>query len=86
MPAVEGPAGFGDYGTPPLRREADYLLARMGRVLNDLGSDLAHSVRLDQYYTRPDAVRAYHLARFAAFGKYVLASAQHGRGRSCRAR
>jgi enamine deaminase RidA (YjgF/YER057c/UK114 family) len=71
VPAVAGPAGFAEYGAPPLRREADYLLERMGRVLKELGSDLAHSVRLDQYYTKPDAVRAYHLARFAAFGKYV---------------
>ena len=71
VPAVAGPTGFEEYGTPPLRREADYLLERMGRVLKELGSDLAHSVRLDQYYTGPDAVRAYHLARFAAFGKYV---------------
>jgi enamine deaminase RidA (YjgF/YER057c/UK114 family) len=60
-----------DNHQPPMRREADYLLQRMGRVLKELGSDLAHSVRLDQYYTDPDAVRAYHLARFAAFGKYV---------------
>ena len=43
----------------------------MARVLKDFGSDLQHSVRLDQYYTSGDAVRAYHLARFAAFGKYV---------------
>jgi enamine deaminase RidA (YjgF/YER057c/UK114 family) len=28
-------------------------------------------VRLDQYYTEANAVRAYHLARFAAMGKYV---------------
>ena len=71
VPAVKGPAGFTAYGQPPLRREADYLLQRMGRILKEFGSDLPHSVRLDQYYTRPDAVRAYHLARLAAFGKYV---------------
>jgi enamine deaminase RidA (YjgF/YER057c/UK114 family) len=28
-------------------------------------------VRLDQYYTEANAVRAYHLARFAALGKYI---------------
>jgi enamine deaminase RidA (YjgF/YER057c/UK114 family) len=71
VPAVTGPAGFPEYGKPGLRREADFLLARMGASLKSLGTDLAHSVRLDQYYTGANAVRAYHLARFAAFGKYV---------------
>jgi enamine deaminase RidA (YjgF/YER057c/UK114 family) len=70
-PAVEGPAGFPEYGRPRLRREADFIFERMGRTLKSLGSDFAHSVRLDQYYTQANAVRAYHLARFAALGKYV---------------
>ena len=43
----------------------------MGRILKSFGTDFAHSVRLDQYYMEANAVRAYHLARFAAFGKYV---------------
>ncbi|HZT51898.1 MAG TPA: Rid family hydrolase [Stellaceae bacterium] len=71
VPAVEGAAGFPDYGKPGLRREADYMLGRMGEILKSLGTDFAHSVRLDQYYTEANAVRAYHLARFASFGKYV---------------
>lgn len=71
VPAVEGPAGFPEYGKPGLRREADYMLDRMGQILKSFGTDFAHSVRLDQYYTEANAVRAYHLARFAAFGKYV---------------
>jgi enamine deaminase RidA (YjgF/YER057c/UK114 family) len=70
-PVVEGNPGFPDYGVPKLRREADYLVGRMGRILGEFGSDLAHSVRLDQYYTSGEAVNAYHLARFAGFGKYV---------------
>ena len=71
VPAVEGSSGFPEYGKPTLRREADYLMGRMGEALKSFGTDLAHSVRLDQYYTEADAVRAYHLARFASFGKYV---------------
>src|SRR3984957_11856439 len=71
LPAVEGPAGFPEYGTPPLRREADFIFERMGQILKSFGTDFAHSVRLDQYYTEANAVRAYHLARFAALGKYV---------------
>jgi enamine deaminase RidA (YjgF/YER057c/UK114 family) len=69
--AVEGPAGFPEYGTPGFRREADFMFGRMGEILKSFGTDLAHSVRLDQYYTEANAVRAYHLARFAALGKYV---------------
>ena len=71
VPAVEGAAGFPEYGTPRLRREADFVFERMGRILKSFGTDFAHSVRLDQYYTEANAVRAYHLARFAALGKYV---------------
>ena len=71
VPAVEGAAGFPEYGKPRLRREADYIFERMGQVLKSFGTDFAHSVRLDQYYTDANAVRAYHLARFGALGKYV---------------
>jgi hypothetical protein len=71
VPAVEGPAGFPEYGRPALRREADFIFERMGQILKSFGTDFAHSVRLDQYYTEANAVRAYHLARFAALGKYV---------------
>jgi enamine deaminase RidA (YjgF/YER057c/UK114 family) len=71
VPAVEGPAGFPEYGKPGLRREADFIFGRMGQILKSFGTDFAHSVRLDQYYTEANAVRAYHLARFAALGKYV---------------
>jgi enamine deaminase RidA (YjgF/YER057c/UK114 family) len=71
IPAVAGAPGFPGYGKPGLRREADFILERMGQNLKSLGSDFAHTVRLDQYYTDANAVRAYHLARFAAFGKYV---------------
>jgi enamine deaminase RidA (YjgF/YER057c/UK114 family) len=71
IPAVAGAAGFPEYGRPGMRREADYVLERMGQILKSFGTDLAHSVRLDQYFTEANAVRAYHLARFAAFGKYI---------------
>ncbi len=71
VPAVEGPADFPEFGRPRLRREADFIFQRMGEILKSLGTDFAHSVRLDQYYTQANAVRAYHLARFAALGKYI---------------
>ena len=71
VPAVAGAAGFPEYGKPGLRREADFMFERMGQILKSFGTDFAHSVRLDQYYTEANATRAYHLARFAALGKYV---------------
>src|SRR5579862_1914348 len=71
VPAVEGAPGFPEHGKPRLRREADFIFERMGETLKSLGTDFAHSVRLDQYYTQANAVRAYHLARFGALGKYV---------------
>jgi enamine deaminase RidA (YjgF/YER057c/UK114 family) len=71
VPAVAGAPGFPDYGKPGLRRETDYVLDRMGHILKSFGTDFAHAVRLDQYFTEANAVRAYHLARFAAFGKYI---------------
>jgi enamine deaminase RidA (YjgF/YER057c/UK114 family) len=70
-PEVEGPAGNRLSGPPPLRREADYVLRRMRTILREFGSDLPNTVRLDQYYTSGAAVSAYHLARFAEFGRYI---------------
>jgi enamine deaminase RidA (YjgF/YER057c/UK114 family) len=69
--AVAGPPGFPSYGRPRRRREGDFILQRMQRILQEFGSDLAHGVRLDQFYPTPAAVDPYHLARRAAFGDYI---------------
>jgi enamine deaminase RidA (YjgF/YER057c/UK114 family) len=69
--AVSGSAGFPLYGRPRWRREGDFVLERMERILQEFGSDLAHGVRLDQFYPTPAAVDPYHLARRAAFGDYI---------------
>jgi enamine deaminase RidA (YjgF/YER057c/UK114 family) len=70
-PDVEGPAGYRLSGRPPLRREADFILKRMGRILKEFGAELTHAVRVDQFYTMGPAVSAYHLARFAEFGQFI---------------
>ena len=70
-PEVEGPSAFPSYGAPRLKREAQYILARMRRTLGELGSDFKHSVRVDQYYPVYEAVRAYQLARHGEFGDYI---------------
>ena len=69
--AVAGPPGFPLFGRPRWRREGDFILQRMQRILQDFGSDLGHGVRLDQFYPTPAAVDPYHLARRAAFGDYI---------------
>ena len=69
--AVAGPPGFPRFGRPRWRREGDFILERMHRVLREFGSDLGHGVRLDQFYPTPAAVDPYHLARRAAFGDYI---------------
>ena len=70
-PEVEGPPGYRLNGSPPLRREADYILRRMRSILKEFGTDLPNAVRVDQFYTMGPAVSAYHLARFAEFGSYI---------------
>jgi enamine deaminase RidA (YjgF/YER057c/UK114 family) len=70
--AVSGPPGYPLFGHHhKSRREADIIFNRMRRVLDEFGTDFAHSVRLDQYYPNPRAVAAYHLARHDAFGDYI---------------
>jgi enamine deaminase RidA (YjgF/YER057c/UK114 family) len=68
---VEGPDGFPSFGAPRLKREAEYILARMRKTLAEFGSDFRHSVRVDQYYPVYEAVRAYQLARHGEFGDYI---------------
>src|SRR5207237_2123720 len=38
-PEVEGPPGYRLTGTPPLRRDADYILRRMRSILKEFGTD-----------------------------------------------
>src|SRR5262245_19009161 len=70
--SISGPPGFplSDHRHKS-RREADFIFRRMRRVLEEFGTDFAHSIRLDQYYPNPRAVAAYHLARHDAFGDYI---------------
>ncbi|HEU0155074.1 MAG TPA: Rid family hydrolase [Stellaceae bacterium] len=68
---VGGPAGFPLYAPSRSRREGDFILRRMRRILREMGADLANAVRLDQYYPTPKAVHPYHLARHAEFGDYI---------------
>jgi enamine deaminase RidA (YjgF/YER057c/UK114 family) len=68
---VAGAPGFPLYGRSRSRREGDFILQRMSRLLREFGSDLGYAIRLDQYYPNPKAVAAYHLARYAEFRDYI---------------
>jgi enamine deaminase RidA (YjgF/YER057c/UK114 family) len=70
-PEVEGPEGFPSFGAPRLKREAEYILKRMRKMLGEFGADFKSSVRVDQYYPVFEAVRAYQLARHGEFGDYI---------------
>src|ERR1700720_4328221 len=58
---VAGPAGFPLFGRPRSRREGDFILGRMRRILQEFGADLSNGVRLDQFFPNPGAVAAHHL-------------------------
>src|SRR5437868_15418187 len=56
-PAVTGPPGYPLFGRDHRsRREAAFIFDRICRVLAEFGRDLAHSIRLDQYYPNPRAL------------------------------
>jgi hypothetical protein len=50
---VAGPSGFPLFGRSRSRREGDFTLQRMRRILQEFGTDLGNGVRLDQYYPTP---------------------------------
>ena len=68
---VAGHPGFPSFGLPRFRREGDYILTRIRKILREFGSDLPNGVRLDQFYKNINAVDPYHLARKANFGGYI---------------
>ena len=73
---VAGPSGFPLFGRPRSRREGDFILQRMRRILREFGSDLGNAVRLDQYYPtmpqrRRPSSRTPHVAEARPLGRNV---------------
>ena len=64
-------AGGPAVGPGRSRREGDLILARMGELLDEFGTDLSQGVRMDQFYSTPAAVNSYHQSRRRAFGSYI---------------
>jgi hypothetical protein len=59
-------------GAPPrYRREGDFIMARLARLIAGEGGDLRHIVRVDQYYPHAQVVNAYQRARKAVLKEFV---------------
>jgi len=68
---VTGKPGLPLDGQARYRREADYVLARLAKLIAAEGGDLRHIVRVDQYYPSALAVNPYQRARKALLKDYV---------------
>ena len=66
-------------------REARRLFANVAEVLAAGGSDPSHVVRIDQYYTSPDVVDAYHQTRREFFNGNIPPSTSNLHRRFARA-
>jgi enamine deaminase RidA (YjgF/YER057c/UK114 family) len=58
-------------GRPKQEKEADLLFRNLGAVLKAGGTSFANVIRFDQYYTSPEPVYPYHMARFKRFPKAI---------------
>jgi enamine deaminase RidA (YjgF/YER057c/UK114 family) len=70
-PEVAGKPGLPLSGTPRFRREGDFIIARLGKLIAQSGGDLRHIVRVDQYYPSAQVVNGYQRARKAVLKDYV---------------
>jgi enamine deaminase RidA (YjgF/YER057c/UK114 family) len=68
---VAGRPGLPLGGQARCRREGDYILARLAKLIAEEGGDLQHIVRVDQYYPSALAVNPYHRARKALLKDHV---------------
>ncbi len=69
--AVAGVPGLPLGGRPRHRREGDFLIERLTKLILAEGGDLRHIVRVDQYYPDAQVVNAYQRARKAVLKDYV---------------
>jgi enamine deaminase RidA (YjgF/YER057c/UK114 family) len=70
-PSVAGKPGLPLGGTPRFRREGDFIIQRLTKLIGGQGGDLRHIVRVDQYYPSAQVVNAYQRARKAVLQDYV---------------
>jgi enamine deaminase RidA (YjgF/YER057c/UK114 family) len=70
-PSVAGKLGLPLGGAPRFRREGDFIIRRLTKLIGGQGGDLRHIVRVDQYYPSAQVVNAYQRARKAVLKDYV---------------
>jgi enamine deaminase RidA (YjgF/YER057c/UK114 family) len=69
--SVAGKPGL-PLGSPPrYRREGDFIIDRIAKLIAAEGGDLRHIVRVDQYYPDAQVVNAYQRARKAVLKEFV---------------
>jgi enamine deaminase RidA (YjgF/YER057c/UK114 family) len=68
---VAGTSGLPLGGQARCRREGDYVLERLAKLVAGEGGNLRHVVRVDQYYPSALAVNPYQRARKALLKDYV---------------
>jgi len=70
-PAVAGNPGLPLGGVARYRREGDFILSRLAKLIETEGGRLNHIVRVDQYYPRAECVNPYQRARKALLKDFV---------------
>jgi enamine deaminase RidA (YjgF/YER057c/UK114 family) len=69
--AVVGNPGHPLGGAPRPRREGDYIIDRLRRLIEAEGGDMRHIIRVDQYYPSAEFVNPYQRARKALLKNFV---------------
>jgi enamine deaminase RidA (YjgF/YER057c/UK114 family) len=70
-PEVAGPPGLPLGGVARFRREGDFVLGRIAKLIEAEGGKLNHIVRTDQYYPRAECVNPYQRARKSILKDFV---------------
>jgi enamine deaminase RidA (YjgF/YER057c/UK114 family) len=68
---VAGKPGLPLESPPRYRREGDFIIDRLARLIATEGGDLRHIVRVDQYYPDAGVVNAYQRARKSVLKNFV---------------
>jgi enamine deaminase RidA (YjgF/YER057c/UK114 family) len=58
-------------GAPRFRREGDFIIQRLTKLIGGQGGDLRHIVRVDQYYPSAQVVNAYQRSRKSVLKDHV---------------
>ncbi|UPJ71897.1 RidA family protein [Bradyrhizobium sp. 187] len=71
VPAVAGVPALPLAGKARTRREGDFILGRLAKLVEGEGSNLRHIIRVDQFYPTGDSPAGYHHARKALLKDHI---------------